>query len=66
MKNCQQCQTLLTEKSQEYVKEYQNETNAFLFVQLLEDIESLKITKWEKMILLRKINLLRFNCRSVV
>ena len=32
--------------------------------QLIGDIRSLEITKWEKMVLLRQINLLRFNCRS--
>jgi len=65
MKNCSQCQTLLTEKLKEHVERYQININKDLFDQLTEDIKSLEITKWEKMILLRQINLLRFNCRKL-
>ena len=64
--NCPQCMTLLTDKSKEYVEEYQKETNGFLFAQLIKDIKSLEITEFEEMILLRQINLLRFNCRSKI
>ena len=63
MKNCLKCKTLLTEVSKEYVEESQKETNGFLFAELIKDIESLEITKFEKNVLLRQINLLRFNYR---
>ncbi len=66
MENCPKCQTLLTEKSKEYVEEYQKATNGFLFDQLIRDIENLEITKWEKIVLLRQINLLRYNFRSQI
>ncbi len=65
MKSCQQCQTPLTEELKKNVEHYQISINQDLFDQLTEDIKSLSITQWEKMILVRQINLLRFNCRKL-